>query len=210
VGTKKTEAARVATPPTFADFDGKGGWNRLEGIAMERVPVKARFKAVYDGTSLYLLVEGDLADDVVLKSFPLDGPVWEDDCLDLMIAPGATRDVNYHLLCGVDNASRFDAATGLIADPLDPGYGKPDVTWNGKGWKVESRREGGKWRALVTLPYADFGVQAPTPGDSWFINVGRIAKTGQNRKEEIDMLWSPNLESRSMIAPNAMGKLTFK
>ena len=210
VGTKKTEAARVATPPTFADFDGKGGWNRLSGIAMERVPVKARFKALYDGTSLYLLVEGDLADNVALKLFPQDGPVWDDDCLDLMIAPGATRDVHYHLLCGVDNASRFDTVTGLITDPLDPGYGKPDITWNGKGWKVESRREGGKWRALVTLPYADFAVQAPTSGDSWFLNVGRIFKTGQNRKEEIDMLWSPNLESRSMVAPHAMGKLIFK
>jgi len=23
----QTEAVRVATPPTFVDFDGKGGWN---------------------------------------------------------------------------------------------------------------------------------------------------------------------------------------
>ena len=36
------------------------------------------------------------------------------------------------------------------------------------------------------------------------------AKTGKDRKSEIDMLWSPNLESRTMDAPNAMGKLIFK
>ena len=53
-------------------------------------------------------------------------------------------------------------------------------------------------------------VSAPKPGDSWFLNVGRIAKPGKDRKGEIDMLWSPNLESRSMVAPNAMGKLVFK
>ena len=37
-----------------------------------------------------------------------------------------------------------------------------------------------------------------------------IAKTGKDRKGEIDMLWSPNLESRTMVAPNAMGKIMFK
>lgn len=53
-------------------------------------------------------------------------------------------------------------------------------------------------------------IQKPEAGDSWFINVGRIFKTGSNRKDEIDMLWSPNLESRTMVAPNAMGKLVFR
>ena len=210
VGVKSTQATRVAAPPTFADLVGKDGWNGIGGIRMERVFVKARFKALYDDKNLYLLVKSDLADDVEVKSFPHDGPVWYDDCIDLMLAPGATRDVHYHLLCGVDNSSRFDAATGFVTDPLDPAYGKSDAAWNGKGWKVESRREGGKWLAIVTLPYSDFGAKAPKPGDSWFINVGRIVKSGKDRKEEIDLLWSPNLESRAMAAPNAMGKLTFK
>ncbi len=210
VGTKKTEAVRVARPPTFDGFAGKGGWNRLGGVAMERVHMKSRFKALYDDAALYLLIEGDLADDVEPKSFPHDGPVWDDDCIDIQLATGPTRDVHYHLISGPDGTSRFDNVTGLVADPLDPAYGKPDVTWNGKGWKVESRRGGGKWLAIVTLPYTDFGAKAPKPGDSWFLNVGRIAKTGKDRKDETRMLWSPNLESRGMVAPNAMGKLIFK
>ena len=214
VGVKSKRVVRTSVPPTFADFAGNGGWkdgwSALSGISMEWVPVKARFKAVYDDAALYLLVEGDLADGVEVKSFPLDGPVWDDDCIDLMLAPGPTRDIHYHLICGPDGTSRFDNATGLVTDPLDPAYGKPDTTWNGKGWKVECRRESGKWLAIVTLPYSDFGVSAPKPGDSWFLNVGRIAKTGKDRKSEIDMLWSPNLESRSMVAPNAMGKIMFR
>ena len=32
----------------------------------------------------------------------------------------------------------------------------------------------------------------------------------RNRKEDVLMLWSPNLESRLMVAPDAMGKLIFK
>ena len=127
-----------------------------------------------------------------------------------MIAPGDTRDIHYHFLYGADGTSRFDDATGLVTNPLDPMYGKADRTWNGKGWKVESRREGGKWLSIASFPYSDFGVAAPKAGDSWFVNVGRIFKTGNNRKDEIDMLWSPNLESRSLVAPNAMGRVVFR
>ena len=147
---------------------------------------------------------------VEVKVFPPDGPVWNDDCVDIMIAPGATRDIHYHFLYGTDQSSRYDDATGLIKDPLDPGYGKEDVTWNGKGWKTESRREGGKWRSIATFPYSDFGVAAPKAGDSWFINVGRIARSGKSSKDFEYLLWSPNMESRSFVAPNAMGKLFFR
>ncbi len=210
VTVKKTNACRVSAPPAFADFAESKGWNHLRGLSMEWVPFNARFKAMYDNANLYLLTESDLPDGLTLRSFPHDGPVWDDDCIDIMIAPGDSRDVHYHLISGFDGASRYDDATGLITDPLDPGYGKADGTWNGKGWRAESRREGGKWRAIVTLPYSDFGVAAPKPGDSWFLNVGHIFKTGANRTSEVLTLWSPNMESRRMVAPNAMGKLIFK
>ena len=208
--TKTADAVRVAKVPAFADFESGSGWCALGGISMERVPMKARFKALYDDANVYILSESDLADDVSPKSFSHDGPVWIDECVDMVIAPGDSRDVYYHFIYGVDAGSRYDDATGLITDPLDPGYGKEDVFWNGKGWKTESRREGGKWRSIATFPYSDFGVATPKAEDKWFINVGRIAKRGENRKEEVLMLWSPNVESRSMSSPGAMGKLIFK
>ena len=207
---KKADAVRTETPPTFAAFEADSGWQDIGGISMEIVPVKARFKVQYDGSCLYLLVESDLADDVEVKCFPHDGAVWTDECMDMMIAPGDTRDIYYHFIWNVDPSSRYDDATGLVKDTLDPDYGKAVSDWNAKGWKTVSRRGGGKWRTIATFPYSDFGVAAPKPGDSWFINVGRIAKTGEGRKEETLMLWSPNVESRSMVAPNAMGKLIFK
>ena len=207
---KKTEAASVDAPPTFAEFSVGSGWNDLGGMSMESVPVKARFKAMYDERCLYVLVESDLDDGVKLAKLPHDGPIWTDDSVDMMIAPGRTRDVHYHFIWGEDPSSRYDEATGLIEDPLDPMYGKADMTWNGKSWKTESRREGGKWRTIATIPYSDFGVAAPKPGDSWFINVGRAAKTGDGRKEDTLLLWSPNVESRSFSAPSAMGKLIFR
>ena len=207
---KSVNAVCAGKVPTFSDFKDDGGWSELGGISMERVRVKSRFKAMYDDRCLYVLTESDLADGTELKSFPHDGPVWRDDCVDLMLAPGETRDVRYHFIYGLDPESRYDDATGLITNPLDPGYGKADVTWNGRGWKTESWRVGGKWRSIATFPYSDFGVAAPKPGEIWYINVGHVANTGEDRKEVVQMLWSPDIESRSMLSPNAMGRLIFK
>jgi hypothetical protein len=210
VNIKKAEASRTDAVPTFADFAVGSGWSELGGITMEKVAMNARFKALYDERALYVLVESDIVEGGTALSIPHDGPVWNDDCVDILMAPGTTRDVYYHFIYGTNPGSRYDNATGLIKDMLDPLYGKADVTWNGKGWKVESMRGGGKWRTIASFPYSDFGVASPKPGDSWFINVGRIAKTGAERKSETLLLWSPNVESRSMVAPNAMGKLMFK
>lgn len=131
-------------------------------------------------------------------------------CVLPVIAPGDNRDVYYHFIYGVDKESRYDDVTGLVTDPLDPSYGKADVFWNGKAWKTESTRGGGKWRSIAAFPYSDFGVDAQKPGDKWFINVGRIAKTGDDRNDELLLLWSPNVESGAMFAPGAMGRMVFK
>ena len=208
---KKCDAVRTESKVTFAElFSADGGWNDIGGISMEKVSMKAKFRAVYDDKALYLLVECDHAKQSKSKSYPHDGPVWNEDCIDVLMAPAATRDVYYHLLYGMDPDSRYDDATGLITNPIDPMYGKADVSWNGKGWRTSSRRDGDKWRSIAKFPYSDFGVAAPKPGDTWFINVGRIAKTGVDGNEETLMLWSPNTESRSMLDPNAMGKLMFR
>ena len=207
---KKAEAIKTETTPTFVAFDEDFGWQEIGGISMEIVPVKARFKVMYDDDHLYLLIESDLVDNADVKCFPRDGAVWTDVCMDMMIAPGDTRDIHYHFIWNVDPSSKYDDATGLVKDSLDPDYGKAIAGWNAKDWSTMSRRTDGKWRTIATFAYSDFSVSAPKPGDSWFINVGHIAKTGEKRKEDILMLWSPNLESRLMIAPNAMGKLVFK
>ena len=178
---------------------------------MERVPVKARFKALYDDANVYILSEGDLADDVSPKSFSHDGPVWIDECVDMIVAPGDNRDVRYHFIYGVDKESRYDDATGLIKDPLDPGYGKADVTWNGKGWKFANRRSGDRWFSMLTIPFSMLGRGKPNPGEMWCFNLGREWNgwTGDPSKF-VDALWSPDVETGSFKSLAAMGELTFE
>lgn len=207
---KSVRAVGISAPPTFDAFSESGGWARLGGMGLEPVKTKAKFKVFYDVANLYVLVEGDLKDDAEVKVYPHDGPCWDDDCIDMLVAPGTERDIFYHFIGNVDPSSRYDSATGLNTNPLDPSYGKSDITWNGNGWKTESARNDGKWRTIVTLPYSDFGVAAPKPGDSWFLNVGRIARSKKDTKDFEYLLWSPNMESRSFLSPYAMGRLMFK
>ena len=207
---RTAEAVRTAAAPAFSVFESADGWSELSGISMERVPVKAKFKVMHDDANLYVLVEGDLADDANVKSYIRDGALWGDDCVDLIVAPGASREQRYHFIFGPDADSRYDSKLGFIADPTNAKYGKDDPSWNGGGWRTENRRGGGKWRAIATVPYSDLGVAAPKPGDKWFLNVGRTAKLGEKRRQECLMLWSPNMDARTMSTPEAMGTLVFK
>lgn len=207
---KTVEARRAAASPVFGEFSSSVGWSDLGGMSMENVETRAKFKAMYDSANLYLLVESDLPDKAEVKAFPRDGGCWDDECVDVLLSPQMDRDVFYHLIWNVDPESRYDDVTGLVKSPLDPGYGKADRTWNGKRWRTENRREGGKWRSIAVIPYSDLGITAPKKGDSWFINVGRIARSRKNIKDLEYLLWSPNMESRSFVAPNAMGTMIFK
>ncbi len=37
-----------------------------------------------------------------------------------------------------------------------------------------------------------------------------LLKVVEDRNDSLDRLWSPNVESRSMVAQNAMGKIVFR
>ena len=210
VAGKSADVTKTGAKPSFADFSAPGEWYNLSGISMENVPNKARFKAMYDNANIYILSECDLPDANKVISYPHDGSVWNDESLDFMIAPGDSRDIVYHFVYGPYPESRYDEATGLVEDPLDPEYGKPDRLWNGAGWKTESERSGGVWRSIATIPYADIGALPPQAGDTWLFNLGRTAKASPAPKDFTFMLWSPNMESRRLCDPEAMGKVVFK
>ncbi|MEI3004915.1 MAG: hypothetical protein V8T87_09885, partial [Victivallales bacterium] len=68
--------------------------------------------------------------------------------------------------------STWDGAYGLIKDPLHPKYDADDILWNGK-WSYRTRREGGLWYSLVTIPYSTLQTTQPVPGSVWCLNVAR-------------------------------------
>ena len=71
-------------------------------------------------------------------------------------------------------------------------------------------RGGGKWKLFIKLPYAALDATAPKPGDVWRFNIGRDTNKYQRPSKPVQMLWNPNLQSRTFASPYAMGRLEFK
>ena len=112
------------------------------------------------------------------------GPDW---CV--AYPESGSKDVNLVLRIAAEEVrDDLNAATGLKLKAVPASKAKAPAIWIG----AEFAKSAG-------FDLSDM---------KWYDNA--IAKTGKDRKGEIDMLWSPNLESRSMVAPNAMGKLVFK
>ena len=210
---KSYKVARTGTEPPSADFDGgewaRAEWAELSGMQMEKVKQKARFKALAGTDALYVAMESDLADDSPLDAFDRDGPVWKTENCDMLISPGASTDKRCHFIFSPIDGSFYDARYGFLKDPLDPYFRKDDARWNGP---VETRnsRGGGKWRLFIKMPYAALEAKAPKSGAKWRFNIGRDTNKYVRPSKPVQLLWNPNLQSRSFVSPYAMGNLVFE
>ena len=76
--------------------------------------------------------------------------------------------------------------------------------------EAKNTRGDGTWRIFIKLPYAALDAQAPNAGDVWRFNIGRDTNKYQRPSKPVQMLWNPNLQSRTFASPYAMGRLEFK
>ena len=216
VGKRKLDIAAVAEVPSGLDFTAgvwaDVPWQELGGSQLQRIPYAARFKAVRDATSLVVACESDLADDRVVKAFGRDADVWRDESLELLVDPTGAGERIYHFVVGPGADARYDAACGLITDPLHPKFGTYDGGWSDDGWSYETARADGRWRALLRIPYRTLGLSsAPAAGDTWRFNVAREWNAScHGAPPTADALWSPDLEGGAFKNPEAMGEVTFR
>ncbi len=210
---KTYKVARTAAAPAAGDFEGgewaAAAWEDLVGMQMEKVKQKARFKALAGADALYVAMESDLADASPVDDFGRDGPVWRTENCDMMVAVGNQIDKRCHFIFAPIDGSFYDARFGFLKDPLDPYFRSDDKRWNGPV-EVKNSRGGGKWKLFIKLPYAALDATAPKPGDVWRFNIGRDTNKYQRPSKPVQLLWNPNLQSRSFTSPYAMGRLEFK
>ena len=210
---KSYKVARTAAAPAAGDFEGgewaAAAWEDLVGMQMEKVKQKARFKALAGADALYVAMESDLADASPVDDFGRDGPVWRTENCDMMVAVGNQIDKRCHFIFAPIDGSFYDARFGFLKDPLDPYFRSDDKRWNGPV-EVKNSRGGGKWKLFIKLPYAALDATAPKPGDVWRFNIGRDTNKYQRPSKPVQLLWNPNLQSRSFTSPYAMGRLEFK
>ena len=210
---KTYKVARAAKEPPSADFERgewvRAEWAELSGMQMEKVKQKARFKVLAGGDALYVAMESDLADDSPLDDFGRDGTAWKTENCDMLISAGPNTDKRCHFVFSPFDGSFYDARNGFLKDPLDPYFRKDDARWNGP-LETKNVRGGGKWRLFIKMPYAALEAKAPASGAKWRFNIGRDTNKYVRPSKPVQMLWNPNLQSRSFVSPYAMGNLVFE
>ena len=210
---KTYKVARAAAEPSATDFAGgewaSAEWADLAGMQMEKVKQKARFKALAGPDALYVAMESDLPDTSPVDDFGRDGPVWRTENCDMIVAAGNQIDKRCHFIFSPIDGAFYDARFGFLKDPLDPYFRSDDTRWNGPV-EAKNTRGDGTWRIFIKLPYAALDAQAPNAGDVWRFNIGRDTNKYQRPSKPVQMLWNPNLQSRTFASPYAMGRLEFK
>jgi hypothetical protein len=167
----------------------------------------------YDDQNLYLGWRC-LDNDIQATFTNRDSKFWEEEVVEFFVAPKElTRyfELQWNPLGGV-----FDA---IIDNDLDKkGISKEfrgDWSFTAKGMKSSVKvngtvnRPNGKdqwWQAEVMLPFADLGLAAPKPGDTWRGNFYRFNRTQNLPVEELS--WSPT-RLPSFHQPSRFGYLQF-
>ena len=191
----------------------QGAWKnvpftRLEGIQGGNVRLNSWFKVMYDKKNLYVAFKAELPAKRTYIPQGHDGSAPAKDCFEFFIDPAGRKEVYYHFIWNPVAKSTYDAARGLITDPLDPKFNTFDRDWNGK-WNARSYRKGNIWYSVLTLPHSTIKASAPKKGNRWLLNVGRTDYFSPKFSPELS-LWSPNLENMTFHDPECFGELIFR
>jgi hypothetical protein len=199
------------TEPVWASAAKLGPFILANGSRTEREPTMVR--VWYDDTALYL--GWTCTDSDIQATFTArDSKFWEEEVAEFFITPNElTRyfELQWNALGGV-----FDA---IITNQLDErGVSKKfdgDWSYTAKGMKsaVKLRGTAAKaddkdefWQVEVAVPWSDFGVPAPKPGDVWRANFYRFNRGNGLPVEEVS--WSPPM-LRGFHQPTRFGYLEF-
>lgn len=194
------QAPMAQTPPRIDGLLDDACWQTAPQITQFRCvdaqrsePTRATQAWIAcDADALYVAARcaDDQMDRVLATVTERDGPVWQDDCLEVFLMPGAPY--YYHFGANLLGA-RYDARHGVGTPPDEAG----PQSWDAE-WQVASRREADCWTMEVLLPLAcmEWGsarLEAPLR-----FNIGREQRrlaefscwpaSGFNRSEEFALL----------------------
>jgi len=168
--------AQAATLSDFILIGGRG---------MPRYPTEVRL--IFDTNNLYIAARMYSADSSALKAdaSERDGPVYEDDCLAVLIDTDCQRLRCAELAINPGN-TRFDA---FDRDPAE------NFSWD---TAVQVLEDG--WSLELALPFRH-GIP-PRPGEAWLLGVARYAPG-----EAEASTWC--LHHAEFVEPQALGTLIF-
>ena len=184
VDGKLDDTAWATTAPFSAFFTPRGD---------RETSFPTQVQSTYDANNLYLAFrcqEPNLA-GLVTKVSSRDGPVWQDDSVEIFIDTNLDRKTYYQFAFN---------AKGVAYDALGIN-GK----WNGRH-NAKTSRTADAWTLEVAIPWQTIGLKAPEPGTKLGLEIVR------NRAQSPPELtqWSPTLNVASNHVPTQFGTMIFK
>ena len=187
---------RVAAPPQIDGRLDDAAWKDAARVSLDdlrggaRVTQRTEAWVAWDDARLYVAARcsearmGRLAATVKQP----DGPVWDDDCIELFIKPDPRQRAYYHIAANALNAV-FDAKCPP-ADKAWQSKTQAACTRDAKGWSIE-----------MAVPFAALGGM-PKAGDRWRLNVCREEKPSKENSS-----WAP--VGGRFHSPGRFGWLVF-
>ena len=183
-------------------------WHGVGGMTLGPCDYETRFRCFYDDENFYVEVDAELPDSMAFVAKGHDANAcFRQECLELFIDPLFQKTRDFHFAWNPVEGSCFEAAYGLATDPLDPEADRFKTDWDGK-WTYSTKRANGRWRSVVTIPFATLGVKKPMSGAKWYLNLGR--ETFKGNDEPQLQLWNPSMSARGMRDLDSMGIIEFE
>lgn len=189
--------ARCEAPPVIDGDVGAEEWAAASspaafGDMMEAsvASVQPRVWVTWDEEALYIAARLDLPRDrrPVANVMQRDGPVWEDDAVEVFLAPHS------------DPADYYQFIVNSLGVQWDS-RGK-DPSWN-TIWDVATQVARDHWAVEIRLPFIALGLGPPAEGEVWGFNVAWDRQT----PERMIASWTP--VQRTLHEPERFGRLTF-
>jgi hypothetical protein len=168
-------------------------------------------KILWDDEYLYI---GAICQDayITARQTEHDGPIYRDDCLEIMVAPDPTRLDHYYNI-------EWNAIGAYLDNHRPRGPANPSVPWDAEGVQLAGRIRGTPnddsdrdecWITEIAIPLRNFAAAArhmpPRPGDMWRANLNRHG--GETNMQYSQ--WSPgDTEKPSFHTPHRFGELHF-
>ena len=160
----------------------------LLGSRTRPAQAQTTVRACRDAENLYVAFEcrEPNMDGLVAKQWGRDGPVYDDDCVNLFLSP-RREEAPFHFIVN---------ATGSVYDEKGS-----DAAWDG-GWETGAAQSDMGWIVEMRIPFATLG-RVPKDGEVWFCNFNRERKAGRRELSS----WSPTVAV--FAEPERFGELVF-
>ena len=202
--TRLVDTTNVFTAAYVKDFEVDGDVSKPEWKGAELIdtflPIKGRgefgyateLKLLYSDTALYIgATFFQPMAELLAKYDQDDQPVYNDDCLEVMLFVPAGKGENL-----------IHIAVNALGSCWDAVNSRP--VWNVRRRKIAAKRYGDRWTLEMKMPFTSLHVERPLPGDFIGARFCRVVHAPKHGRGYIPQLLTIGNDQR-----HRFGKLTF-